>query len=76
MTSSNLRRRSFLASLGLGAGATVLGPIARSILAPAKADPGARRCFVLFLSGQGIQPEAFVPDGLDATPKEREGVNA
>ncbi|HJK93550.1 MAG TPA: DUF1552 domain-containing protein [Polyangiaceae bacterium LLY-WYZ-15_(1-7)] len=76
MTSSNLRRRSFLASLGLGAGATVLGPIARSILAPAKADPGARRCFVLFLSGQGIQPEAFVPDGLDGTSELLPGTTA
>ncbi len=61
--SPRLLRRSFLARLGLGAGATILGPLAANLTSEARGEVKERKIAVVFIQGNGIEPSltSFIP---------------
>jgi hypothetical protein len=60
---ASLRRRSFLARLGLGAGAFLLGPSVNSFVREARGQTGKKR-FVLMVQGNGMNYRDFAPPGF------------
>jgi len=61
-----MRRRRFLTSLGLGAGATFLAPIARQLISEAEGQPLPRQRLLLFVTAI-LDTRSFALEGLDAS---------
>lgn len=59
---STIGRRGFVASLGLGAGAYLLDPIARRLVAEARGQASAKRRFVTFGFGCGFEVKDYEHD--------------
>lgn len=56
-----INRRYLFGALGLGAGATLLGPIYETLVREAQAAPLNRKAFVVLLNGQGNFLPSFTP---------------
>jgi hypothetical protein len=64
---SVMHRRSFVQRLGLGVGATVLGPLVSGLVREAQGQVTKRRRLLMLLDGNGFDyKRCFVPSGLDA----------
>lgn len=59
---TGFNRRKFLASLSLGAGASLLNPIAETLISEAQGQTPRRKLFVIFMTGNGIRAtNVFTP---------------
>ena len=59
-----MKRRNFLATLGLGVGAPLLAPLFTSILRAQENNSTLPRRFVLFVEGNGLEANAVVPPNV------------
>jgi hypothetical protein len=57
-------RRRFIERLGLGAGATLLAPLARTLVGQAFGETATRKRAVFLLASNGLPPGVFTPPGI------------
>lgn len=63
-TSVSFSRRSFVQKMGLGMGASLLGPLAKNLIREAQGQANGRRIFLYFSAPNGINPGyIFSPGG-------------
>ena len=64
---SVMHRRSFVQRLGLGMGATVLGPLVSGLVREAQGQVAKRRRLLMVLDGNGFDyKRCFIPSGMEA----------
>jgi len=76
LTSVSFSRRSFVQKMGLGMGASLLGPLANNLIREAQGQASGRRVFLYFSAPNGINPGyIFSPGGaLQDTNMMNEGI--
>ncbi len=75
-TSVSFGRRSFVQKMGLGMGASLLGPLAKNLIREAQGQANGRRIFIYWAAPNGINPGyIFSPGGaLQDTNMMNEGI--